>query len=128
MYELLWFLGGALAYKFLSKLFGITQVVIVFQNLQYSVLTFLVTVTEDVSYIKALKYKTMLESDVDPEQIKKSRIADNEFFENWKAQCINNIQSSVPNYVKLSFDNWEKGMKLLDDHYKNRLSEKNNKK
>ena len=70
----------------------------------------------------------MSESNVDPEQIKKSRLKDIEFFENWKIACIKNIHSSVPNYVKLSFDSWREGMKLLSEHYRNRLHEKGNKK
>lgn len=123
MYEFLWFLFGALTYRFLSKLFGISQVILVFQSLQYDVLMFLVTVTEDISFIKALKYKKMSESDIDPEQIKKSKLADAEFFENWKSSCIKNIHSSVPDYVKLSFDSWKDGMELLSQHYRRRLNE-----
>ena len=57
MYEFVWFIGGAFAYKFFSKLLGISHVTIIFQNLQYNILTFLASVTEDMSYIKALKYK-----------------------------------------------------------------------
>ena len=125
MYEFFWFLFGALTYRFLSKLFGLSQVTVVFQNLQYDVLRFLGTAAEDISFIKALKYKTMVESKLDIEQIKKSKLADDEFFENWKHSCVKNIQLSVPPHVRLSFDNWEEAMRLLTDYYRSRMDEKN---
>ena len=118
MHEFFWFLFGALTYRFLSKLFGISQVTIVFQNLQYDVLRFLAMAVEDVSFIKALKYKAMIDSKLDAEQIKKSKIADDEFFESWKNTCIKNVQLSVPPHVNLPFNNWKEAMRLLSDHYK----------
>jgi len=123
MYEFAWFVGGALAYRLLSKIFGISQVAIVFQNLQYNILTLLATVTEDVSYIKALKYKTMAESQIDPNIIKQSKLTDEQFFEEWQKNCLSNICSSMPIYVKLSFDSWKEGMDLLSKHYRDRLHE-----
>ena len=84
MYEFLWFLGGAITYKFLSTLLGITQITYVIQQLQVNILTFLGTTLEDIAYIKALKYKTMKEHKVDPNQIKKAEMRDEEFFEEWK--------------------------------------------
>jgi hypothetical protein len=124
MYEFFWFLGGAVTYKFLSILFGVTQITYVIQQLQINVLTFLGTTLEDIAYIKALKYKTMEESKVDPDQIKKSRMSDEKFFETWKNSCIENIHKSVPTYIRLSFDNWQEGMTLLDEAYRRRIREK----
>ena len=124
MYEFLWFLGGAVTYKFLSILFGVTQITYVVQQLQVNVLTFLGTTLEDIDYIKALKYKTMEESKVDPDQIKKARLSDEKFFETWKNSCIKNICNSVPNYIRLSFDNWEEGMSILGKAYRRRIHEK----
>jgi len=124
MYEFLWFLGGAITYKFLSTLLGITQVTHVIQQLQINILTFLGTTLEDIAYIKALKYKTMKEHKVDPNQIKKAEMHDEEFFEEWKNSCIENIHKSVPNYIRLSFDDWQGGMTLLDEAYRRRIREK----
>jgi len=124
MYEFLWFLGGAITYKFLSILLGITQITYVIQQLQINILTFLGTTLEDIAYIKALKYKTMKEHKVDPNQIKKAEMRDEEFFEEWKNSCIENIHKSVPTYIRLSFDNWQEGMTLLDESYRRRIREK----
>jgi predicted thioredoxin/glutaredoxin len=124
MYEFLWFLGGAITYKFLSTLLGITQVTHVIQQLQINILTFLGTTLEDIAYIKALKYKTMKEHKVGPNQIKKAEMRDEEFFEEWKNSCIENIHKSVPNYIRLSFDDWQGGMTLLDEAYRRRIREK----
>jgi hypothetical protein len=69
MYELVWFLGGAFVYKFLSRLFGLYQAANVFKNLEINILIMLASFTEDIAFIKTLRYKTMKESGVEPEQI-----------------------------------------------------------
>ena len=124
MHEFLWFLGGAVTYKLLSIFLGLTQIARVIQQLQFNVVIFLGTVLEDIAYIKALKYKTMAENDVSPFQINKAREQDEQFFEEWKKSCIEKIHSSVPNYVKLSFDNWEESMTILNRVYRNSAREK----
>jgi len=123
MYEFLWFVGGALLYKILSVLLGLTQITNVIQQLQINVVKFLGTTLEDIAYIKALKYKTMKESKVDSNQIKKAKLQDEEFFEEWKKSCIVNINNSVPNYIKLSFNNWDEVMAILAKVYRRRLDE-----
>ena len=123
MYEFLWFVGGALVYKILAALLGLTQITNVIHQLQINVIKFLGTTLEDVAYIKALKYKTMKESNVDSSQIKKAQLQDEEFFEEWKKSCIVNINNSVPNYIRLSFDNWDEVMSILAKVYRRRLDE-----
>ena len=73
MYEFLWFVGGALTYKFLLAFLRLAQKTHVIQQLQINVLTFLGTTLEDIAFIKGLKYKAMRESKVDPNQIKKAK-------------------------------------------------------
>jgi len=128
MYEFLWFLGGAITYKFLATLLGITQITYVIQQLQINILTFLGTTLEDIAYIKALKYKTMKESKVDPNQIKKAEMRDEEFFEEWKKSCIENIHKSVPSYIRLSFNNWQESMALLNEIYRRRTDDEEKRK
>jgi len=128
MYEFLWFVGGAFIYKLLSIFLGLTQITYVIRQLQVNVLTFLGTTIEDIAYIKALKYKTMHESKVDPNHIKQSKMRDEEFFEEWKKSCIDNIHNSVPNYIKLSFNNWQEGVNLLDEIYRRRINEEKERK
>jgi hypothetical protein len=123
MYEFSWFVGGALVYKVLSVFLGLTQITNVIHQLQINVIKFLGTTLEDVAYIKALKYKTMKESNVDSSQIKKAKLQDEEFFEEWKKSCIVNINNSVPNYIKLSFNNWDEVMAILAEVYRRRLDE-----
>lgn len=123
MYEFSWFVGGALVYKVLSVFLGLTQITNVIHQLQINVIKFLGTTLEDIAYIKALKYKTMKESNVDSSQIKKAKLQDEEFFEEWKKSCIVNINNSVPNYIKLSFNNWDEVMAILAEVYRRRLDE-----
>ena len=113
MYELLWFLGGAFIYKFLSRLLGLYQATNVFKSLEINILLIMASMAEDVAFIKTLRYKTMKESGVDPEEIKKNRTADNEFFDAWKKITIQNIHSSVPSYIKPSFSTWNEGMNII---------------
>ena len=123
MYEFSWFVGGALVYKILSVFLGLSQITNVIHQLQINVIKFLGTTLEDVAYIKALKYKTMKESNVDSSQNKKAKLQDEEFFEEWKKSCIVNINNSVPNYIKLSFNNWDEVMAILAEVYRRRLDE-----
>ena len=123
MYEFSWFVGGALVYKVLSVFLGLTQITNVIHQLQINVIKFLGTTLEDIAYIKALKYKTMKESNVDSSQIKKAKLQDEEFFEEWKKSCVVNINNSVPNYIKLSFNNWDEVMAILAEVYRRRLDE-----
>ena len=127
MLELMWFVLGAITYKLLSKLLAITQATIVYKSAERHILVVLATLTEDISYIKALKYKAMLESDVSPEKIKKSKIIDEEFFNTWKITCVRNIHAAVPIYIKPSFETWEDGMRLVTNFYKEQKREGNRK-
>jgi len=118
LYEFLWFIGGAFVYRFLSAVFSLTQASRVFDSLSAEVLTYLGTVVEDIAFIKTLRYKTMLESGLDPEDVKVATLRDEEYFEEWKSNCAVRIHRSVPNYVRLPFQYWEDAMSLLNDMYR----------
>jgi hypothetical protein len=124
MYELVWFLGGAIIYKFLSRLFGLYQATKVFKNLEISILIMLANLTEDMAFIKALRHKNMKEAGLDPEQIEKNRTLDDEFFDRWKKSCIRNIHSSMPTYIKPSFSTWNEGMNIITKFIKGQGREK----
>ena len=127
MYEFLWFVSGALIYKFLSIVFGLSKNIKVIKDLQINVLTLLGTTIEDISYIRALKYKKMTKLGVDPNQIKIARMKDEQFFKEWKIACIRNIHNSVPNYIGLSFQSWEEAMAILEEYYRNQIREEKEK-
>tara|TARA_B100000131_G_C17950649_1_gene546305 strand:+ start:369 stop:746 length:378 start_codon:yes stop_codon:yes gene_type:complete len=124
MYELVWFIGGAFTYRLLSRLLALTQAAMVFKNIEANILVILASLAEDMSYIKNLRYKSMQEANVDIEHIKKNRASDEEFFEAWKASCIRNIHTSVPNYIKPSFSSWSEGMDIISDFYRDRKNER----
>jgi hypothetical protein len=124
MYELIWFVAGAITYKFLSKLFALGQAAVVFKHIEINILVILASLTEDISFIKALRYKTMKDSGVDPEQIEKNRVLDDEFFDAWKVSCIYNMRTSTPRYIKPSFSTWNEGMNLMNKFYKDQKSDR----
>lgn len=127
MYEFLWFVSGALIYKLLFIFLGLSKNVKVIKNLQINVLTLLGTAIEDISFIRALKYRKMTELGVDPNQIKIARTKDEQVFKEWKSGCIRNIHNSVPNYINLSFQNWEEAMIILEEHYRDLARERKEK-
>ena len=118
MYELIWFLCGAVSYKLLSKLLALGQATAVFRTLEINLLVMLSSITEDISFIKALRYKVMEESGLDEDKIEHNRSADDDFFETWKASCIQNMHRSVPPYIKPSFKTWNEGMNLVKKFYR----------
>tara|TARA_R100000995_G_scaffold84301_1_gene62552 strand:+ start:524 stop:901 length:378 start_codon:yes stop_codon:yes gene_type:complete len=118
MYELIWFLCGAVSYKLLSKLLALGQATAVFRTLEINLLVMLSSLTEDIAFIKALRYKVMEESGLPPDQIEKNRDADDEFFQVWKASCVQNMHKTVPPYIKPSFKTWNEGMNLVSKFYR----------
>jgi hypothetical protein len=123
MYELIWFTTGAITYKFLSKWLALGQAAVVFKNVEINILVVLAFLTEDISFIKALRYKTMKDSGADPEQIEKNRAIDDKFFDAWKISCIYNMRDATPHYIKPSFFTWNEGMNLMNKIYKDRKND-----
>ena len=124
MYELVWFIGGAIAYKFLARLFALYQATTLFKSLEINVLIMFAAIAEDVAFIKALRYKTMVDSGLEQEQIDENRDRDEEFFDSWKKSCIRNIYASVPSYIKPSFSTWNEGMNLMKKYVREYKREK----
>ena len=68
MYELLWFIGGALAYKSLSKLLKLYQLFALFQETQLNSIAMLKAVSEDVGSVLTIKHELLKEAEVPEEE------------------------------------------------------------
>jgi len=120
MAEFLWFIGGALVYKVLSKLLRVGHTAHLIKELQLNVIKFLASAVQDVAFIHALKYKLMNEAKISEEKILNEKKIDDEDFSLWKKDVIKRLHSSVSPLIasNLSFKNWQDLVNILDEYYK----------
>ena len=116
MYELMWFFGGALLYSLFSNILSIGHSILFFQKVQMQGLKLLGSAAQDLSFMKALKYKTLKDSNVSDEQIKQYQEVDEYMFQQWTSSTIENMNSTVTISLKKNFDykNWAAEMRVLN--------------
>jgi len=120
MYELLWFLGGAFLYKTFSKLLSLTHSVLFFEKAHTQSLKILGMVTEDLIFIRALKYTDLHKTGIDVEQIKKYKTLDDHVLAQWKISTLNRLNSAVPDPLKgrYAHESWDAALRSLDEVFK----------
>ena len=120
MYELMWFLGGALLYSLFSSILSIGHSILFFQKIQMQGLKLLGNAAQDLSFLKTLKYKTLKESNVTEEQIKVYQEVDEYMFQQWTTATIENVNSTVPPSLKKYFvyKNWAAATSVLNKFYR----------
>jgi hypothetical protein len=123
MTEFLWFIAGAASYQLISVLMRIGHSQTLIKSIQFDVLSFLGTVVEDVAFIRAIKYKTLEESDFSSIEANNIKLADEMVYRQWKESCVKNIHNSVSPAVRaaIPFKDWEEAMGILDDFYKKQI-------
>ena len=85
------------------------------------VLKLLITVAQDVEFIKHLKYD-MIEEAGATNSLKRERNMDEHNFEKWKVMVIESYLANYPpQYRKqfVKFSNWEEAVKHMDDLHTN---------
>ena len=80
----------------------------------------LISVSQDVAFIKNLKYETMERMEISEEEIDIVKSVDKEKFESWKNMCLLKFFEFYPkNYKRiLSHYDWSKITKNVDELYK----------
>ena len=123
MTEFIWFVFGAVSYQLISYLLRIGHSQLLIKAIQLDALSFLGTIVEDVAFIRALKYRTMEESELSSIEINNIKLADEAALRQWKERCVKKVHGSVPPAVRaaIPFKNWEEAMDILDKVYKNQL-------
>jgi hypothetical protein len=122
MSEAIWFFGGALAFQTLAKVFRLGQL----SNLSIEVgarLLVLIQHTDSLlNEIQEMRYKKMLESEWDSEDLKLIKEMDRKTTEVWRESLIYSFRNSLPGSLKgvYRFGNWDDAMKFLDKHVKRR--------
>ena len=121
MYELLWFIGGALIYQLLAKMFKIVQVYMFFQEIHMHILMMLDAAAQDLDDIVNIKLTMMEDLCLEEEQIKLLNITDKQIVDTWRATSVFKLQKFVPNMFKdaVEYGNWDEMKKYLADVSKN---------
>lgn len=119
MYEFAWFFGGVVAYKLCSHLLNVSSAINVLKSLQLNILNLLGAATEDIAFIKALKYKTLHESDWSWKDIEAVKNIDEQWFEEWQNDCVAKIRNSLPKHLQdiVVFTTWEDALEILTKTY-----------
>ena len=123
MSEFLWFVVGAASYQLISVVLRIGHSQLLIKAIQLDALSFLGAVVEDVAFIRALKYKTMEESNLSTIEINNTKLGDEMVYRQWKESCVKKIHGSVSPAVRaaIPYKNWEEAMDILDRFYKNQI-------
>jgi hypothetical protein len=114
------FFGGALCYGIVAKFMKIVHSYEFVKKTTDQMVMLLISVSQDVAFIKSLKYETMESMNLPEEQLELVKKLDAETFEAWKEMTFLKIVQIYPKqYVKLlnGYD-WSKVTQSVDELYK----------
>lgn len=117
MYEFMWFLGGALIYQFLAKLFRVTQLYLLFQEIHLHIIMMLQAASCDLEAARDLKSASLEESEFSDKERKTIKEIDDLAITNWKESATRKIYNHVPSAFKhiVHYDSWDGMNKYLND-------------
>ena len=114
------FFSGVFSYWVMAKLMDLGHAYNFVKDTTDQVVMLLISVTQDVSFIKKMKYETMETMDIDPEQIKLLKKIDEETFNAWRDMAFLKMVQVYPKHYKkiLNGYDWSKITKSVDELYK----------
>jgi hypothetical protein len=114
------FFGGALSYGIIAKVMGIGQCYTFVKKVTDDVVMLLISTSQDVAFIKSLKYDTMKEMEIPEEQVELIKKIDEATFKAWKdITYIKMVEVFPKHYVSILKEyNWDKVTKSVDELYK----------
>jgi len=105
MWELIWFLLGAITYRLLVGLFGISQKVKFIEDIRISAFVLIGRSFEELLKIHILKYRLLKNEPAVPlEEIKLLKNEDEAFLDQWQKDAVKNLNESVPPLYKKYID------------------------
>ena len=116
MYEFLWFISGALLYKYISKLFKIFQLFSFFQEIQLQIIAMLIAASNDLNEASSIKHEMMVEADVPPEEIKNVELIDESILNSWRQASTIHMKNATPSYFQplITFETWEEAINYYE--------------
>ena len=114
------FFGGALSYWVIAKMMDIGHSYNFVKETTDQVVMLLISCSQDVAFMKKMKYETMESMDIDEDQIELLKKIDKQTFDAWRDICYLKMMQVFPKqYSKiLSGYNWDKITKSVDELYK----------
>jgi len=118
--EALWFFGGALTFQLLARLFRAGQLVHLSVEVGARLLVLIQHTDSLLDDIQEMRYKKMLESGWDSEDLKLIKEMDKKTVEAWRESLIFSFRNSLPAPMRnvYKFDNWDDAMRFLNKHVK----------
>ena len=114
------FFGGALCYRFLAILLDLGHIHNTVKATTDQIVMLLVSTSQDVAFIKSLKYETMENMEMSEEQIELVKKIDHQIFKSWKDITYVKLTDLFPKAHKkiLVQYNWDKITESVDELYK----------
>tara|TARA_B100000131_G_scaffold192646_1_gene185167 strand:+ start:323 stop:694 length:372 start_codon:yes stop_codon:yes gene_type:complete len=114
------FFGGAFSYAIIAKLVYIGQGYNFVKKITDDVIMLLISTSQDVAFIKSLKYDTMKEMEIQDEQLELIKKIDEASFNAWKDMTyIKMVEVYPKQYVSiLNQYDWSKVTQSVDKLYK----------
>lgn len=113
--NLLWFLSGAVAYKFLSYIFGIGSAINLFNQTLVGSLLLVRRMNEQMLLSHKIHITSLQQQQTSEEEIENTKTIDIQSLELWRSMIITTIISCCPRKIRsgLKFDDWKSAMNLL---------------
>lgn len=113
--NLLWFLSGAVAYKFLSYIFGIGSAINLFNQTLVGSLLLVQRMNEQMLLSHKIHITSLQQQQTSEEEIENTKTIDIQSLELWRSMIITTIISCCPRKIRsgLKFDDWKSAMNLL---------------
>jgi len=114
------FFGGALCYRFIAILLDLGHMHNTIKATTDQIILLLVSTSQDIAFIKSIKYETMETMDLPEEQIELVKKIDKETFRIWKDLVHLKMFDLFPKAHKkiLTQYKWDKITKSIDELYK----------
>lgn len=115
MYELLWFLCGAITYQSLAKLLKIVQIYLFFQEVHAHTLIMLDAASKDLETAIELKKELIQDCSLEEGEVELITTADMYAIDVWKTTAIYKIRKHIPGAFKdtADYDNWSEMQSYL---------------
>ena len=111
---ILWFVGGALSYNLVSRLLGVSKLVLLFTELHVCVLYSLKMADDNLKLIRETKLELSENPDEENEE-KLKGFYDEDAVNVWRNLVIMNLINLTPKYFRglIKYRNWDEAMLYL---------------
>ena len=115
-----WFAAGALSYRLVSNFVGYVRIAAYAMEINDILLTMVGKLTDDLLFVRELKYKTLSAASWPEDKLAAVREYDDFVLQNWKHLVINTMVTTYPKRLRflLSFETWDEAMNKLTQIHK----------